>query len=226
MIQRERQVLTYHTLIYVHAHDIICKYNIYILYIYMCAYAAYVWLIRHESIQFENCSNRSPRWPESIEISLHHQLQAYQMLNLHCIGIFAYDLGISKEAGLNETPALADHNQRLLSQQKLAWTQLGSRSHWSHSHQERFTMISLAFIQFIQFNLLQKREQTWDFFWFFGHSERAGLSEYLERPLHPSLWNQSLWPKDWIQEKVAESKMIRVTAMSRSSHAEQIKVTP
>lgn len=62
------------------------------------------------------------------------------MLNLHCISIFAYDLGTSNEAGLDETPALADHNKRVLSQQELAWTQLGSRS---HSQQEKLSMICL-----------------------------------------------------------------------------------
>lgn len=94
-------------------------------------------------------------------------------------------MGTSNEAGLDETPALADHNKRLLSQQELAWTQLGSRS---HSQQEKLSMICLALFQ----SPAKKRVIMSDGSEGLGNFERAGLSEYLERPLYPFLWHQSL----------------------------------
>ena len=183
MIQPERQVLTVHTVIY----TCVITYTIIKMYLYaaylLWYHSAIELLIRYESTQFAACSERSPfvaNWDLS---------QAYQILNLHCISIFAYDVGTSNEAGLDETPALADHNKRLLSQQELAWTQLGSRS---HSQQEMLSMICLALFQ----SPAKKRVIVSDGSEGLGHFERAGLSEYLERPLYPFLWHQSLWPNN------------------------------
>ena len=68
----------------------------------------------------------------------------------------------------------------------------GHSSGPDHIHSRRCS----AWFAWHFFNLLQKKVIMSDGSEGLGHFERAGLSEYLKRPLYPFLWHQSLWPNN------------------------------
>lgn len=190
MIQPKRQVLPVHTVIYtcVIAYAMI---NMSVCMLQVCCIS--IWyhsvidlLVRYESIQFADF------------LGGQNQLRSLCIINYKHIKCWTCIVLVSLHMTW-EPPTKLDWMKRLhwlttISGCSRSRSSPGHSSGPDHIHSRR----SSAW--FALFNLLQKKGTNVWWFRRAWHLERAGLSEYLGRPLYPFLWHQSLWPNNRFEE--------------------------